>query len=128
MSAAKTMTNEEFERVTKGLGIRPQSLQMAQQVIVQGYSQADVARSHEVSKSAVSQLVKKIYAARAPAGFVVLSLPVPESLAKALARFSELSMKHSVSMQGEGAEAKAKSLLLEVLEGKAGPAEGEAEC
>ncbi|MGR6425753.1 TrfB-related DNA-binding protein [Aeromonas veronii] len=124
MSAAKTMSNEEFEKVTKGLGIRPQSLQMAHQVIVLGYSQADVARFHEVSKSAVSQLVKRIYAARAPAGFVMLTLPVPESLAEALGRFSALAIKNPALMQGEGA----KSLLLEVLEGKSEPTEGEAEC
>lgn len=124
MSAAKTMTNEVFEKVTKGLGIRPQSLQMARQVIVLGYSQADVARSHGVSKSAVSQLVKRIYAARAPAGFVMLTLPVPESLAEALGCFSALAIKNPALMQGE----RAKSLLLEVLEGKSEPTEGEAEC
>lgn len=128
MSAAKTMSNEEFEKVTKGLGIRPQSLQMARQVIVLGYSQADVARSHGVSKSAVSQLVKRIYAARAPAGFVMLNLPVPESLAEALMHFSTLALKNPALMLGEEAEANAKSLLLEVLEGKSELTEGEAEC
>lgn len=118
MSTAKTMTNEEFERITRGLGIRPQSLKMAQQVIVLGYSQADVARANQVSKSAISQLVKRIYSSQAPAGFVMLSLPVPETLAEVLGRFSELALQNRTAMQGEEAEAQAKALLLEVLAGK----------
>ncbi|WP_273767012.1 TrfB-related DNA-binding protein [Aeromonas hydrophila] len=118
MSTAKTMTSEEFEQVTRGLGIRPQSLKMARQVIVQGTSQVEVARANQISKSAISQLVKKIYAARAPAGFVVLSLPVPEALTGALGQFSELALQHQSRMQGEGAEAQAKALLLEVLRGE----------
>ncbi|MNH39585.1 hypothetical protein D3C79_1007810 [compost metagenome] len=92
---------------------------------MEGYSQADVARSNEVSKSAVSQLVKRIYAAQAPAGFVVLSLPVPEALADAMVRFSELAIQHRTAMQGEGAEAQARALLIEVLSGKSEPTLGE---
>ena len=41
-----------------------------------------------------------------------------------LGRFSALAIKNPALMQGEGA----KSLLLEVLEGKSEPTEGEAEC
>lgn len=128
MSAAKIMSNEEFERITRGLGLRPQSLKMAQQVVVLGYSQADVARANKVSKSAISQLVKKIYSAQAPAGFVVLTLPVPEALTGALGRFSELALQHQSAMQGDEAENQAKGLLLEVLKGKSEPEQGGGTC
>ncbi|MGN5021822.1 TrfB-related DNA-binding protein [Aeromonas caviae] len=109
------MTDEEFELVTRGLGIRPQSLKMAHQVIVLGQSQADVARANEVSKSAISQLVKKIYAAQAPAGFVMIHLPIPKALEGSIRRFSELTLQRQSAMQGEGAEAEAEALLLEAL-------------
>jgi len=111
MSAAKIMTDDEFELVTRGLGIRPQSLKMAHQVIVLGQSQAEVARSNGVSKSAISQLVKKIYAAQAPEGFVMIHLPIPRTLETSIRRFSELALQR----QGEWAGGEAEALFLEAL-------------
>lgn len=58
-----------------------------------GEAQTTVAKKHAVSRSAVSQLVKRMWEAEVPEGFVALTLTVPESLRDTLERYSALAVK-----------------------------------
>lgn len=58
-----------------------------------GEAQTTVAKKHAVSRSAVSQLVKRLWEAEVPVGFVALTLTVPESLRDTLERYSALAVK-----------------------------------
>lgn len=114
--ARKTMTRQEFDKAARGLNIRPQTLSIAREVIVLGAAQAEVAKRHGISKSAVSQVVKRIWDSHCPAGFVVLSVPVPELIGEILARFSDQALQQRDEFQGADGFENAKRLLRTMLE------------
>lgn len=115
MAVKKILTSQQFEQAARATTLRPHTLEMAREVIVSGQSQSKVAKIYGVSKSAVSQVVKQVWDAYAPPGFVVVSITIPEPLVPFVEHLSECTLLHPDIFQGSDINQTAKSLLIESL-------------
>nr|BCU00342.1 transcriptional regulator [uncultured bacterium] len=59
----KTMTEAQFAETTKGLSVSPQTLEIAHGVLVQGKPQAQFAQELQLTAGAISQAVRRVWAA-----------------------------------------------------------------
>jgi len=115
MAVKKRLTNQQFEQAARTTTLRPHTLEMAREVIVCGQSQSKVAKIYGVSKSAVSQVVKQVWDAYAPPGFVVISITLPEPLIPLVEQLSEYALLHPDLFQGANIKENTKSLLIDLL-------------
>ncbi|MND24022.1 TrfB transcriptional repressor protein [compost metagenome] len=99
MKSLKRMSERQFNAAADSLRIREESLQIAHQVLVLGKSQANVATEYQVSKSAVCQLVSRVWKAALPDGFVTVTVSVPTTLGNVLERFSAIAVKEAASQE-----------------------------
>lgn len=59
----KTMTEAQFSDATKGLNVSPQTLEVAHGVLVLGKPQAHYAQALGLTAGAISQAVRRVWAA-----------------------------------------------------------------
>ncbi|WP_343463285.1 TrfB-related DNA-binding protein [Pantoea sp.] len=77
----KHLTGEQFQRVTRGLNVGQQTLDIAYGVLVQGKPQKVFAETLSISRGAVSQAVNRVWEAykqEVPDGYVRLEVILPE--------------------------------------------------
>jgi hypothetical protein len=77
----KRLTKEVFSRVTRGLNVGKQTLDIAYGVLVDGKPQKFFVESLNISRGAVSQAVNRVwdaYKQEVPDGFVRIEVVLPE--------------------------------------------------
>lgn len=117
MALKKRLTSQQFEQAARTTTLRPHTLEMAREVIVCGQSQSKVAKIYGVSKSAVSQVVKQVWDAHSPPGFVVVSIPLPESLAPLISHISEYALLHPDHFHASYSQESFQSVLQSLTKG-----------
>jgi len=76
----KRLTEAELQTALAGLEVGPQTVEIARAVLVEGVPQAEFVKSLNLSKSAVSQTVNRVWAAHqeaVPAGYERVTALLP---------------------------------------------------
>lgn len=88
----KRLTNELFARVTRGLNVGKQTLDIAYGVLVEGKPQKYFVETLDISRGAVSQAVNRVwdaYKQEVPDGFVRVEVVLPERQAFIVKRWAD---------------------------------------
>ncbi|HDT5890083.1 TrfB-related DNA-binding protein [Aeromonas dhakensis] len=114
VSVKKLMTEEQFYQAAQRTTLRPHTIAMAHDVVVRGMTQALVAKNYSVSKGAVSQVVKRIWDAHTPPGFIFIAVSLPLNLGKKIEKLSQqtlINVEHFSTLTTAEATALLHSLL-----------------
>lgn len=79
----KKLTEDQFNQAISDLPVGDQTIEIARGVLVEGKSQADYARSLNITRGAVSQAVKRVWEAHAektevPEGYERVTVVLPK--------------------------------------------------